>query len=86
MNARSDFLRWFRREVFTVFAVGILSGCSYEKNTPDSCKQASLEAWTDEFIESMNAGYLPDEANKIAEVLSDKTLAQCIDEQKVTKK
>ena len=78
METMNDFL--VRIIAFVLFAVFALKGCSNETNTSENCKQASLEIWTDEFIVRMNEGYLPDDANQMAELVSVKTLAQCMNE------
>jgi hypothetical protein len=62
-----------------VSLVLITTGCANGK-VADNCQQASLETWTDEFIGRMNQGYLPDDANQLAELVSVKTLAQCMNE------
>lgn len=78
METMNDFL--VRIIAFVLFAVLALKGCSTRANTPENCKQASLEIWTDEFIVRMNEGHLPDDANQMAEMVSVKTLAQCMNE------
>jgi len=70
-----------------IFFMAVLVDCSNNQEPSGTCKQASLETWTDEFIARMKVGYLPDDANQMAEVLAVKTLAQCMNqEQKRTAK
>ena len=82
METVSDLLMWFRAVGLVLITMVALKGCSSSKHEEyNQCEEAKLETWTSEFITRMNAGYLPDEANQIAEVVSVKTLALCMDEQ-----
>jgi PBP1b-binding outer membrane lipoprotein LpoB len=80
METMNDFL--VRIIAFVLFVALALKGCSNETKTSETCKQESLEVWTNEFITRMNSGSLPDDANQMAELVSVKALAQCMDQQK----
>jgi hypothetical protein len=81
MRIGSQFFKRHRSVIGLVFFTALLLNCSNNREPSDTCKQASLETWTDEFIARMKVGYLPDDANQMAEVLSVKTLAQCMNQE-----
>jgi len=54
--------------------------CSSTMELSCNCKEESLEIWTSEFITGMNAGHLPQDADKSAEAKSALAYKQCMDE------
>jgi hypothetical protein len=86
MEAVKTFLTWLKKSGLVLIAGAALccSSCSELKNYSESCQEASLETWTNEFIVRMKAGSLPDDANRIAESLSVSVLTQCMEQHQLS--
>jgi hypothetical protein len=63
-----------------ICGIGIFQ-CTNATEIACSCREQSLDVWTNEFIVNMKTGQLPDVADKIAESKSSSLYAKCIKEE-----
>lgn len=72
-------LTWTRFAGIVFFLTVGLKSCMTKQELACDCEQQSLDSWTSAFIDQMNSGEMPEEADHHAEEQSAKVFADCFE-------